>query len=342
MKSKGVTWKAILIGLFLIPLNSYWIARSETGSTIFYSTTSSLFCNAVFNLFALTLLNQVAKLWFPSGLMTQGELLTVYLVVSAAAALSGESVGQQLVRDISAPFWFATPENEWAALFHHYLPKWLTVSDKHALKAFFDGTNPSLLYTSSHGTAWLCPLAIWCGLILLLVFIMTCINAVVRRQWIEHERLTYPVIQLPLAMTWEQDNLLRNKRMWIGFSVGVGITLLNGLHFLFPAVPGIKNIYDISDLFVSKPWDSMRPMVIAIYPCGIGLAYFMPLDLAFSTWFFFFFWKAQLVAGAILGLRNLPDFPYAKWQQTGAYIAVGILALWIGKRQILYVLKSGV
>lgn len=185
MKSKGVTWKAILIGLFLIPLNSYWIARSETGSTIFYSTTSSLFCNAVFNLFVLTLLNQVAKLWFPSGLMTQGELLTVYLVVSAAAALSGESVGQQLVRDISAPFWFATPENEWAALFHHYLPKWLTVSDKHALKAFFDGTNPSLLYTSSHGTAWLYPLAIWCGLIMLLVFIMTCINAVVRRQWIE-------------------------------------------------------------------------------------------------------------------------------------------------------------
>lgn len=342
MKSKGVTWKAVLIGLALIPINSYWIVRSETGSGIFYSTTSSLFCNAVFSLFILTLLNEGAKLYFPRGLLTQGELLVIYSVVSAASALSGEGVGQQLVRDFSAPFWLATPENEWATLFHHYLPRWLMADDKHALKAFFEGTqgNPSLLYTSPHLMVWLRPLLAWCGLILVIVFIMTCINVVVRKQWIEHERLTYPVIQLPLALTEVRNSLIRSRRMWIGFSIGAGITLLNGAHFLLPIVPGIRNIYDISDLFVSKPWNSARPMVIAFYPCAIGLAYFMPLDLAFSTWFFFLFWKAQLIAGAILGLRNMPEFPYAKWQQTGAYLAVGILALWIGRRQIARVLKA--
>jgi len=342
LRSKGVTWRSVFIGLLLIPINSFWIARSETGSTIFYSTTSSLFCNAVFTLFILTILNESLKLWFKSGTLAQGELLTVYVMVSSASALSGEGVGQQLVRDISAPFWYATPENEWSSLFHHYLPSWLTVSDKRILKTFYEATegNSQLLYTSYHILAWLRPLLIWCAFILLLVFIMICVNVIVRKQWIEYEKLTYPVIQLPLAMTNDRDSLFKNKRMWYGFSIGAGITLLNGLHFLFPVVPGIKNIYNISDMFTSKPWDSLKPMVIAFYPCAIGLAYFMPLDLAFSTWFFFIFWKAQLVSGSILGLHNLPEFPYAKWQQTGAYLAVGVLALWLSRRHIVYVIKT--
>jgi hypothetical protein len=263
-------------------------------------------------------------------------------MVTSASAMSGESVGQQIVRDISAPFWYETPENEWSALFFHYLPKWLTVDNKHVLKAFYDsniGESSSLLYTSLHIKTWLIALLPWLAFILLLIFIMICINSIVRRQWIEHEKLTYPVAQLPLAMTNSSDNLLKNKRMWIGFSIGGGLTLLNGFHAIIPAVPGIQNIYNMSDLFVSKPWDSMRPMVIAFYPCAIGLAYFMPLDLAFSTWFFFFFWKAQLVFGSILGLHNLPEFPYAKWQQTGAYLAVGVLALWLGKAHIINVIK---
>jgi len=341
MKSKGVTWKAILIGLLAIPLNCYWIVRSETGGGIFYSTTSSLFCNVVFTLFVLTLLNEAAKRWMPSGSLTQGELLVVYSGVSAASALSGESVGQQLVRQLGTPFWLATPENEWATLFHRYLPRWLVVEDKQVLKPFFEGMgDASLLYTSAHFMTWLHPLLPWCAFIILIVFIMTCINVIVRKQWIEHERLTYPVIQLPLGMTENESNLLKNRRMWAGFGIGAGITLMNGLHFLFPVVPGIRNIHDMSNLFVSKPWDAVRPMVIAFYPCAIGLAYFMPLDLAFSTWFFFLFWKAQLIFGAILGLRSLPGFPYAQWQQTGAYLSVGVLALWTSRRQILRVFHA--
>ena len=342
MKSKGVTWKAILIGVLLIPLNSYWIVRSETGGGIFYSTTSSLFCNVVFTLFILTLLNAGVKRWKQSGLLAQGELLVVYSVVSVASALSGESVGQQLARLIGTPFWYATPENEWAILFHRYLPQWLVVDDKRMLEAFFEGESgdSSLLYTSTHFITWLRPLLMWCAFILLIVFIMMCINVIVRKQWIEHERLTYPAIQLPLAMTGDKDNFFKNGKMWFGFGVGAGITLLNGLHFLFPVVPGIRNINNISNLFTATPWNAIRPMVIAFYPCAIGLAYFMPLDLAFSTWFFFFFWKAQLILGAMLGLRSLPGFPYARWQQTGAYLSIGVLALWVSRRQIIEVFKS--
>jgi len=343
VKSRGVTWRAVLIGLLFIPLNSYWIVRSETEGGIFFSTTSSLFCNVIFTLFILTLLNEIVKLWLPSGALAQGELLVVYSAVSVATALSGESTGQQLVRHFGAPFWLATPENEWAQLFHRYLPQWSIVNDKRILEAFFEGGSgdSSLLYTTPHLIAWLRPLMVWCAFTMVLVFVFTCVNVIIRKQWIEYERLTYPVIQLPLAMTASAPrSLLKNKRMWIGFGIGAGLTLLNGAHFLFPAIPGIRNINDMSSLFVSKPWSSAQPVVIAFYPCAIGLAYFMPLDLAFSTWFFFLFWKAQLITGAILGLRSLPGFPYAKWQQTGAYLAVGVLALWTSRRHIIRVLRN--
>jgi hypothetical protein len=66
----------------------------------------------------------------------------------------------------------------------------------------------------------------------------------------------------------------------------------------------------------------------------------MPLDLAFSTWFFFLFWKAELVSGAIFGFVSISGFLYAKWQQTGAYLSIGILALWVSRQQIFHVFSS--
>ncbi|MBD3184274.1 hypothetical protein GF312_18470 [Candidatus Poribacteria bacterium] len=341
MKSKGVTWKAILIGLLLIPINSFWIIRSETEGMIFYSTTSSLFCNVIFILFILTLLSVFIKLFYSSTAFSQGELLVIYTILSIAAAISGESIGQQLIRHFATPVWSATPENEWTNLFYRYLPQWSIIDNKNILEAFFRGNNEdtSLLYTPLHLKAWLFPLLVWCGFVFVLVFVMICINVIIRKQWIENEKLSYPVIQLPLAMT-EQRIFLKNKNMWLGFGIGAGITLLNGAHYIIPAVPGVKNIYDISGLFVSKPWNSATPIVIAFYPSAIGLAYFMPMDLAFSTWFFFLFWKAQIIFGSAFGMHSLPEFPYSKWQQTGGYLAIGILALWTSRRHIFKVFKQ--
>lgn len=262
--------------------------------------------------------------------LRRGELVTLYVLVAVASALSGESVGQQLVRVISAPFWLATPENDWAALFHPHLPRGLLMENRRALQAFYEG---NVSHTGTLLFLWFRVLTPWLVLTFFLLVAMTSLNLLVRKRWTESERLTYPVIQLPL-LAIEEKAFLRNGQMWIGFGIGAGVTLLNGLHFLYPFMPGIRHIQDVSSLFISKPWDAMRPMVIAFYPSAIGMAYFMPLDLSFSTWFFFLVWKGELVLGSVLGWRSLPEFPYARWQQTGAYLAVGCLALW-GCRHVL-------
>jgi len=241
-----------------------------------------------------------------------------------------------LIGSLGHPFQFATPENEWKTLFHSYLPRWLVVTDARSLNAAYTGD--STLYLAEHIRAWLTPVLGWSVFLFILVFVMLCINVIIRRQWIEKEHLAYPIIQLPLEMAKFQgaSNIFLNKLMWVGFGIAAGIDILNGFHFLFPKVPGLQNIYDITHIFSEKPWNAMASdgIFIAFYPCAVGLAFLMPLDMAFSVWFFYFFWLAELFVGGVSGLRSLPGFPYPKYQASGACIGFGLLALWVSKRQL--------
>ena len=61
----------------------------------------------------------------------------------------------------------------------------------------------------------------------------------------------------------------------------------------------------------------------------MSLSFFMPLDLAFFAWFFYFLKKtAQLSIGAVTGPRHL----YIDEQVQG--VGLGILALWIGRKPL--------
>ena len=50
MTNKGVTVRSIIIGLLLIPLNSYWIAMMELIHNSGWSTNISIFFNAILTL----------------------------------------------------------------------------------------------------------------------------------------------------------------------------------------------------------------------------------------------------------------------------------------------------
>ena len=70
-----------------------------------------------------------------------------------------------------------------------------------------------------------------------LYFVLICINVILRKQFTEHERLTYPITWMPLEMGRDISGFLRNKLMWLGFGIAAGISLLNGLAHLIPIRP---------------------------------------------------------------------------------------------------------
>ena len=67
---------------------------------------------------------------------------------------------------------------------------------------------------------------------------MMMLNVILRKQWIEYEKLSYPMILLPFEMT-KDASFYRNRLLWIGFAIGLGVDLLNGLNHLYPQIPDI-------------------------------------------------------------------------------------------------------
>lgn len=341
-ETRSFTFKAFLISLILIPLNCYWIIQVEI---IWYSghpTCISLFQNAVFSLLVVTVLGIILRR-LKIFRLSEGELIFIYVSVVMASSVASHDLMQILVPTISHLSWYATPENEWTELFSQHIPRWLAVIDQKPLMGYYEGE--STLYTAERVKAWLSPVIWWSFFILAMYWVMFCINTIFRKQWMENEKLSYPIIQLPLALVQsERSKFFKNKMLWLGFSIAAAIDLINGIGYLVPSVPIIPvKLHDVGKYFNERPFNAMGWTPVSFYPFSIGLSFFMPLDLAFSTWFFYLFRKMQLVfasaigpstLGGFLGRTSMARFPYLSEQSAGAFIVLFGVAIYLARRHL--------
>lgn len=332
----GIT-KGLIVGVFLIPLHCYWLIHMEMLRYFGHATIIGIFFNVIFSIFLIVLINPLLRKISLKLVFSQQDVLIVFIVLSQASAICGHSLIQVLVPSIAAPYGLATPENGWKDLFVGSIPTWLVVHDMKALDQFLKGG--SNLYNMSHIRAWLTPILVWSGFLITLLLVMICINFIFSHQWIKKERLPYPIVYLPLEMSNLELTLFKNRLMWVGFSIVAFLGILNGLHAFYPSVPHVpmKNTY-IGHLFINRPWSAVRPISLIFFPFIIGLAFLIPLELAFSFWFFFlFFWKGQLILGDMFSWQ-LPSI--AAEQAGGAYIALSLIAIWSAKKHLYSVFRN--
>jgi hypothetical protein len=330
----GVTPRAVALGLLLIPVNVYWIIYMEMVWWGLFSTTMSLFFNVVFSLFNVALLNLIIRRYKPQWAFSQGELAVVYVMLCMASAAASHDRAQVLISCLGHAFWYATPENDWSNLFARFLPAWATVQDRSILRGYYEGE--STVYDPAVIRAWMGPTLWWTGFAVILGFVMICLCVFLRRQWTDHEKLAYPIIELPTAMAQDGGaTFFRNRLFWSAFAAASLYDFVNGLRGIYPAIPVIGvRLRDISFLFTSKPWNGVGWTPFSLYPFVVGLGFVMPLDLSFSCWFFFLFRKAQHVLGTAIGIRSLPGFPYDRQQSLGAYLGVSLFAVWASRRYL--------
>lgn len=339
----NVTFRSILIGLLLIPLNCYWIMEVEGIWHSGHPTAMSIMWNVVFNIFCLVLINMGIKKVAPRWALTQAELIVIYVMLSIASALAGHDTLQLGLPAMTHAFWFATEENHWAELFHPYLPKWLTVSEQTIIKPYYEGS--STLYTPERIMAWIGPVIWWTVFILALGVVMLCINVIIRKQWTENEKLSFPLIELPLAVTQRGGaaDFFRNNLLWLGFGFGFALDLINGLHNLYPNVPYFPVRHDEHNIgrgFTDPPWNAANDMPFPLYPFVVGLGFVLPTDLSFSLWFFYLFKKSQLVFSSAIGAGQLyPRFPYFSEQTYGAWLAIFMFAVYTARTHLREVWK---
>ena len=335
-RASGITFRALVIGLILIVVNAYWLTvTSELVAPLCLLTFVSLFFNAVFSLFVLVLCNQLLVKLTPERALSTQELLVVYIMVVMVSTIGGHTLMCLLVGTLAHPIHFATPENEWADMFWRYIPDWFIPSTD-ALDDYFEGE--STLYTMEHIRGWLTPVIVWTAFISVIWFVMICINSIIRRQWTEEEKLAYPIIQLPLRMTAESSSFFRNKGMWLGFALAGSLEILAGLNYLFPRVPGFRlNYYPITHLFTGRPWNTIGWIAASAFPFIIGITFFVPLDISLSAWVFYLVGRVERVIR--LGVLSTGN-PYFDERAAGAWVAVGILALWSTRRHFRRVFRK--
>jgi len=332
---KAVTIRAIIISLILIPFNNYFSIQTPTPTTV------SLIYTVIFNIFFITLINLLIKHFLPKFAFSQGEILTIYVMLSLSTIIAGHDMMQVLGPILGHAFWFATPENEWKTLFFNHLPEWLTVSNREVLRGHYE--SGFSFYETRYIKGWLEPVIWWSLFLFVLMGVMLCINLLLVRQWTEREKLSYPIIQLPLRLTHQggSSEFFQNRLLWLGFGVAGLIDLINGMHSLMPNIPEIPTrSIELGQYFSEKPFSAIGWTPMCFFPFAIGLSFFMPLSLSFSCWVFYWFWKSELIFGEIFGLRNLPQFPYIKSQASGAYFAIGVFALWKARSHLKEVGKK--
>ena len=338
---------AILVGLLLVggicaisPYNNYFLENSRlAGNHLPVGSILGLLLLVFIVNLPLRFLRWSRRLSF-----TSLELTVIWMMLIVAVGIPSMGLLQFLIPCLVALRYFTTPVNDWAETLQPQIPDWLVVTDPQAVTDFYEGLSPG---GNIPWVSWINPLLVWGLFVVVFYFTIICLSAILRKQWVERERFSFPLIQIPIQLAAEPANgsrlnsFFKNKLLWVGMVLPLVIHFLNGLHAHFPMVPRIPMIFEIHRAFTEKPWHTlgMWPgMNIAIYFSVIGVAALLTLEVSFSLWFFFLFFKLQYIIMNITGVGIGPWVSCSR-QVMGGYLIFVPAVFWGGREHILSIIK---
>ena len=295
----------------------------------------------------VVLLNTLLRVIKRSFTLSRGELLLIYSMLIVSGGVAGIGFVHFIPALITAPVYYGTPDQPWTTLVQGLTPtsEWFAPHNELVIRYLHEGMPPTWTVPWE---PWLKPLASWTLFGLLLAWCTVCICALLRRQWVENEKLIFPLNYVPLAMTDPAGGaaatalhpFFRNRLMWLGFAVPTVLHLFNSLHQMWPTIPEMR-IRDVrlDTGLGARPWNAARPLSLWFYPMAVGLSYLLSRDISFSLWFFYFLGKAEAVLGSALGLSgggsaSLAGFPFLEEQSSGALLMLTLGGLWVGRKHL--------
>lgn len=293
---------------------------------------------------AVLALAAVAGRWFP-----RGERATLYAALVIGVSATGSAFAHRFLPALVTGYYggFASPTGPYYR-FLKVVPEWLVPGSFNEAPAMgaFEGGAPV------PWQAWAVPLACWSLFFALLFATSMCLVWILRRRWIETERLGFPLLEMPLGLLGEE--LFRRRTFWWGCAVPLVLFGINGLHHYFPAVGQISASLDLSNFLLEEPWKAMAPFespfIFEFSPLLVGIAYLAPVEVSFSTWIFFFFSRFQLLVTQLIG--RLEDrgeyitghgspwldwpahFPFFMCQARGGLLFLAGFSLWTARRSL--------
>ncbi|MFT5376063.1 MAG: hypothetical protein ACI906_002897 [Candidatus Latescibacterota bacterium] len=293
----------------------------------------------------------VGPLNFLAGKLHRGlalarpELLVVYTMLIIASAIPTMGLSEYLLTIITGAQYFATPENEWASLIGFHVPSWMVPQNTAAITWFYEGLPEG---TALPWQPWVEPLSYWALFVLSLYLVMISSMVILRRQWVERERLIFPIVQVPLEMVRTAEPgtraFLHNPVMWVGFALPLLVSSINGLHAYHSMVPIIQQVSTVP---------IFRDAVTLIFRLSfpmVGFSYLINLDIALSLWFFNLLAKIMQGAMGILGIASTQKLgifgaaskPILAHQGQGAFFVLVFFGLWLARSHLRAVWRKAV
>ncbi|UCC68388.1 MAG: hypothetical protein JSV79_00160, partial [Armatimonadota bacterium] len=198
---------------------------------------------------------------------------------------------------------------------------------------------------------WLTPMLAWGGFTLALMAAMLCLGALLSKDWIDRQRLTFPLVDVPLAISGDQPrptlrtSILSNRIFWIGFAIPAALAILAWFHKLYPAVPAL-NLWDlhVGRYFAGMPlpWRVLWDMRVSIIFPIIGITCLLPAEVSLSLWLFYVLFQVQMLIWGSFGVAEeggtaaiaINPRNFVAFQEAGGFIALSAVVLYQSRKTI--------
>lgn len=344
-----MTKRAILLGAILslaigllLPVTEFLIQGTRLGLS---SATPAAFFLLFVILLGPQLLVKSAK---PRWALKRGELLVIFAMMMMATVVPTRGFGGPFFSMITGSTYYATEENEWMKLILPHQSDTIVIKDAKAVVQLYEGLEGAPVPWG----AWMRPLGFWSFFVLCMATMVVSVMFLLRRTWIERERLVFPVAHVALAMVEDDPKgsrlgpLFHSPLFWIGFFIPMTLESLNALHRYFPGVPTFRLYWNMPHSILWVPHPPIRVNFLML-----GFAFFIESQLSFSLWFFYllslpahwiygtFFKSHQEVLGN--WTSGGPGGTIMAHQQMGAMLILVGAMIWAARKHVLKEKFSG-
>ena len=359
-----VTVRSVVLGSLLVALMSAWVPyQYVVGGSWIDGGYMPLVGFLAIGLFVV--LNAILARFAPRRQLRASEQAVVLSMLLCACGVVNVGLFRQLPGNLIGPWYVAMENTDWKNLLDSMgLPDWVfpTMAGETVDERFRDpvvqdfiGRAPiedrslAAQWRAVPWRAWLTPAVAWAGFGACLWGACLSLVLILRRQWVENERLPFPIAQVYLSLLAPPEPgrafnaIFRARSLWIAFAALYAWGILEGMHVYDPKhFPEIPQGYDFREMFGQPPWSFttwgfQRQQVLSF--TILAVTTFVTSKVAFSIWFFFI---AQQAARMIYGSGYQAEItdPMGTDQTMGAYVAYAIAMLWVARHHLAVVARQ--
>jgi hypothetical protein len=363
MTESRLRFPAIFIGLILVallcgftPFNNILLQNSPLAGGHFPLVSFACF------LLLIAVVNPLLSLIGDRYRFHVHEILLIWSMLTVATGLAYTGLLRTFIINITTPAWFTTTASDLGPLLLPLLPSALFPQDAEMVRTVYNGLvggrDMTWWEVLSHipWNAWLLPLLLWALFVGLVYTVMMGMVGIFSHQWIENEKMNFPLLRVPQILCEEVEKrtlwkYFTHKYFLIGISIPLLLHLFNGLHTYFPEVPQIPNVLLLRPYIPKEGFFSgFLKLKYYIYPAFIGFSFLTSSQVSFSLWFFY------IVGGYLPGFLQVLGWrlPTAamgttfgpvlsqveEMQMIGAFGVFFFFILWLARQHLWMIVQS--